>query len=399
MDLKFDKNKSIQSLIDEPKTLIITREENLSFQSVSPFLIKHIVRGVIDGDPNKCIKLRNGSLLVETKNLKQANKLIKLISFGSSMSVQVNESASNNSKGIFFNYGLLQLSDELIMEELKSQNVINIKRFTKKVDGTTVDSGIFLITFSTSQLPEYVHLGYEKSSIRPYIPRPLQCSNCFKYFHHSNNCKSDKRCINCGEKYHLQKEGEKCDRTTSCVNCKSQHIPYFKECPTLKKNKEIQAIKVIQRVSMREAKFAYQRTHPTENSYSSVVRRNCNCVCNCETSNTTQNDDHNIIESNDNRIYPSTSSSDREVLETSNIFDSAMEYEENLIDEEETNRGPSKTRDPKPINILKRDNSIIFPRNMSNREKRKLKLNEKKDTKRQTLESKRDLKSSSPDTS
>lgn len=66
----------------------------------------------------------------------------------------------------------------------------------KKVYDNLKETGLFIVTFAMSSLPSELDVGYEKVRIRPYIPLPLKCNNCFQYGHVSKICKNENICYN-----------------------------------------------------------------------------------------------------------------------------------------------------------------------------------------------------------
>lgn len=60
--------------------------------------------------------------------------------------------------------------------------------------------------------------------VRSYVPLVKQCYKCFRFGHIKTFCKSEERCIICGEKAHKD-----CDKPIKCRNCKENHRSSFKE--------------------------------------------------------------------------------------------------------------------------------------------------------------------------
>ena len=104
-----------------------------------------------------------------------------------------------------------------------------------------------------------------------YIPNPLRCINCFRYGHTKNHCKRQKICARCGQDSH---ETSSCNFQIQCVSCKGPHYATAKECPKWLEEKEIQKIKIQQRIPYPEARkiVENQKTHPTVNSYSETLK-------------------------------------------------------------------------------------------------------------------------------
>lgn len=131
-------------------------------------------------------KLKSGQLLIQCLNGKQANKIIKMLCLSSEIFVKVEEHVSlNRSKGIFYSNELRCLTDDELLKEIREQNpnIIEIKRLKRRDPETrtltTTDLGLYITTFNVSDLPEKILLGYMYTLVKPYIPNPLRCFNCF----------------------------------------------------------------------------------------------------------------------------------------------------------------------------------------------------------------------------
>lgn len=298
---ELDHNKHMKDPSIGPKYLMMTRIENMQNSSkyensstkketltnVSPFLIKKVIDSVC-GEIEICKKLQSGNILLKTKNLTQAQKLIKLISLSPTIKIEVSEHKTlNQSRGVIYCNDLRNIAENEILEELKSQNVTEVKKILKKQNNnlteTTgdnnnlIETGLIIITFASISLPEFINIGYQRTRVRTFIPPPLKCKDCFRFGHLSKFCNYDKLCINCGNIDHLA-ENELCEKVQTCNNCKENNLPntnhtaVSKICPIFIKHKEIQAIKTIEKVDSKTAIAKYNERHSNKNSYSTVAR-------------------------------------------------------------------------------------------------------------------------------
>ncbi|XP_075167662.1 uncharacterized protein LOC142239777 [Haematobia irritans] len=307
--LLFDRDKRVlnpDSL--QPVFLLMARagiHADKGFTNVSPFLIKKAI-DTVGGQVMNCKKLRNGQLLIECTNGKQANKIIKMMSLSIDIFVNVEEHKSLNvSKGIFYTNELRCLDDEEIKKEIVTLNksITDIKRLKKRDPETkqltTVDSGLYIVTFNVRDPPESVYVGYFYSKVKPYIPNPLRCYNCFKFGHVSDKCSTpSKVCPHCNQNEHtnVDESGkrEKCNNKPKCANCSSDHNSFSKECPLYKKEYEIQTIRITEKITIYEARKQYAIRNPLPVSFAnasslkpttpSATTKTCNCSCNCKTS-------------------------------------------------------------------------------------------------------------------
>lgn len=193
-----DKDKTVLNPNSkDPIFLLMTRtgiNENHGLSNVSPFLIQKSI-DCIATRVKMCKKLRNGTILIECFNGKQADKIIKMKSLSTNIFVNVEEHNSmNKSKGTIYTHDIKCLSDAEILVELKSQNpsIVEIKRVKKRNPETKAltneDMGLYIITFNTSELPEKILLGYQSVEVRAFIPYPIRCFKCFSFGHVNEKC-------------------------------------------------------------------------------------------------------------------------------------------------------------------------------------------------------------------
>lgn len=275
------------------KFLIIeAKEKNYSLNNVSVFSIKKSIDNCCGAVIN-AKKLTDGTLLVECKDSKQAQKLMKLpFIFGNNnINIEVNvreHGHLNTVKGIVYSNEFNDIDEKEIQEGLADQKVIAVKKL--KINNQIAEkykkTGVIL-TFNLFKLPETISVGYEIVYVKTYVPSPLQCFNCWKLGHMSNNCKTSRKCLNCNEDYH----GENCNKESKCTNCNesTHNSREKKECEAYKKEHEIQKIKVEDKISYLQARNKYNILFPDPNktSYSKIIQQNtisnktCNCKCSC----------------------------------------------------------------------------------------------------------------------
>ncbi|XP_024885946.1 uncharacterized protein LOC112463676 [Temnothorax curvispinosus] len=90
--------------------------------------------------------------------------------------------------------------------------------------------------------------------VRRYVPQVRQCFNCFRFGHTKLNCKSDTRCIICGDKAH-----GRCEREQRCYNCGGCHKSTFRGCPQFEKTKNINIVMAHKNISFHSAKRIVER--------------------------------------------------------------------------------------------------------------------------------------------
>lgn len=249
-----------------PRFLIVKRREG-DFSKVSPFLIEKVLSGLVGNV--KSVKKNKEGLLIETNNPNQTKKLLKQTKFHE-FDIEVTPHAFlNYSKGVITCRDLLNCTVEEIMDNLKDQGIINVKRISTKRDGIVTDTASLILTFNSPKLPEKVKAGiYHSLSVRPYIPAPMRCFNCQKFGHTTQSCDKEPICI-CGKALH---QGESCTDPIICVNCNGEHSARSKNCPIFKEEAAIQRIKTLEKIPYNEAKKRVKtNASPTSGSYAKIT--------------------------------------------------------------------------------------------------------------------------------
>lgn len=267
--------KRLEDMTDSGRFMIIERADaEATMTTISPFVLGKAVEHIIDGRPREMRKLRNGTVMVRTMNRKQADKLLKKTELCQGINIKVTEHKSlNESKGVITCFDLKHASDDEILTELKSQHVIGLKRLKKRVSKELVESDSMLLTFDTLSPSEFLTVGYyERIRVRLYIPRPMQCFNCYRFGHTGKQCKVEAICRNCGE---LKTYEHKCKQVI-CSNCCSvEHAAWDKICPKFVEEQEIQTIKTKEKLPYSEARKIYLKNRPPlQQSFADIVKVN-----------------------------------------------------------------------------------------------------------------------------
>lgn len=279
ISFELDNSKKLKNDTPGPKFLIMKRlESNSTLKDISPFLIKKTIDTVC-GEIDSCKTLTSGDKLIKTKNAIQAAKLIKLIALSPTIKIEVSEHFTlNSSKGVIYCNSLREIKEEEILFELKAQNVTEVKKILKKEGETLKETGLIIFTFSTPELPLNINIGYEKIPMRPYIPLPMKCRNCHRYGHLAKFCKNSIICANCGCPPHTDENNPVCLNKPMCINCneneleEKNHSSNDKKCPIFIKQKEIQAIKITQKVDIRTALQTCNVRNRYTTSFATTVR-------------------------------------------------------------------------------------------------------------------------------
>ena len=209
---------------------------------------------------------------MEYTNKKQIENLLRLKTFHG-LKVQVSLHASlNTCKGVVRCPDLKGVSEEEILEEMREQGVIHVRRIKVRRDDALKVTNTFVFTFNTSVLPKQLKVAFLRVSVDPYIPNPLRCYACQAFGHHENKCHREEICANCGQAKHSADETD-CKRPAKCFNCKEDHPANSKQCQAWHTEKEILKVKYTRNISFPEArKIVESYTAAPGKSYASIMK-------------------------------------------------------------------------------------------------------------------------------
>ena len=81
----------------------------------------------------------------------------------------------NASKGVVRCPDLKACSEQEILDNMREQGVVGVRRIKIRRDGSPKDSNTFFFTFNTSVLPKQLKVAIIRVTVDPYIPNPLRC--------------------------------------------------------------------------------------------------------------------------------------------------------------------------------------------------------------------------------
>jgi len=232
---------------DYDRYFTISSQEPGLLTKLSPFLIGRTISQHV-GNVCEVKKLKCGDLHIKVRDEKQC-QLIKSLKQIGSVNVKVTSNSKlNSSKGIINFWDLINSTENEILEELESQNVTHVKPMYARSNPTSTST--FLLTFSTSHIPEYVKVGYQIVSVKQYVPNPPRCFKCFSLTHISTQCSEIQKCYKCGKDQH----SELCESPINCKNCGGSHFSTSTKCPVFLAEKEVRRISVTEKMSYSQAK-------------------------------------------------------------------------------------------------------------------------------------------------
>ena len=265
---------TIKIILPNPKYVIISSAiDSQPLSQISPFVLKKCIDG-ISTEIEKIDQLRDGSILILTRNEKIADRFLKVKILGNIYPVHVKLHETLNSvKGVAYAPCLTHVEESEIVQEMKPQGVISVYKFTRLVEGKQVPTGKVVFTFDLYRLPETIDVAWYKVKVTPYIPNPMRCKQCQLLGHTQKRCKNNPSCDGCNLPRH---NPEKCTRSM-CANCMEEHSSSDKKCPKFIQAKAILKIKAEEYCSMSEARKRYKELNPINittlsNSFASMAK-------------------------------------------------------------------------------------------------------------------------------
>ena len=137
----------------------------------------------------------------------------------------------------------------------QNANVEKIERIFKGKEKTPTMS--VKVTFTQTDLPKYLYFAYQRFKVSVFIGSPWQCYRCQGFGHNAQHCRYKPRCLVCAGPHQLRE----CDKRTAnnritnvkCSNCKGDHTANYGGCPFYKDAKEVEKLRVNNKVSYRDA--------------------------------------------------------------------------------------------------------------------------------------------------
>ena len=227
-------------------------------KSVSGLKLARSIEGVC-GNLKNVTRQRDGSVLLEANTDRQIEAISSVKSLAG-LQVKVEPHPTLNlCKGVVTHEDFVSESETDIKSFFEPEGVVHIHRVQRKVEGKLIPTSTLILTFDRPCLPNHIKCGFYNLRVRQYIPNPLRCFKCQKFGHTQDRCKSPSViCVSCGHEAH---ESE-CQFPPCCVNCHGNHASNSRDCPSFKSEKEIQKIRVTEKVSFPEARRRFQEQNP-----------------------------------------------------------------------------------------------------------------------------------------
>lgn len=230
----------------------------------NPFIVEKSVTQLA-GKVNDGYMTKDGSLVLKVRNPKQAGTLLQMDKLIDDTRVKVEKHPTLNRTKMFVSCNeVATLDDKTLESELKEKyEILEIRRMTRTVNGTRVNTGGIVITFDGTTAPTEIDIGFYKRTTRPFIPSPMQCFRCFKFGHTKTRCQAAPACRICSKEHPIALDTNNrqvCNEPAWCRNCDGDHQIASRNCPLYKEEELIIQIRSDEGVSLHEArKLAKQR--------------------------------------------------------------------------------------------------------------------------------------------
>ena len=267
-------------IIDKPELSTFNRffileslEKERTLDDLGEFELFDDIEKECKGLPDTFKILRNGTMLVKSKNTTQS-QTIQQINKLAGMKVKVSAHRGlNSSKGTVLARKWDRYTDEMLCEHLKREGVIDVKKLPSRPD-KTYKGERYLLTFNRIHPPEKIRGGLQMLQVREFIPSPRRCFNCQGFGHIGFHCKREQGiCVKCSETTHVAQR-EPCNRAPLCRNCGGDHPASDKNCSVFKMEQEIITIATKEKVSFAEARRKTRARYPNATkSYADMVKK------------------------------------------------------------------------------------------------------------------------------
>ena len=163
-----------------PRFIILESKEQPPLTKTSPFVIEKSISALITPKTVKKKKLKTGTILIEVIEKKTSWNNIKAKKIHNIDIKAYPHERLNTSKGVIRNGELSLCSIMEIKNELKKQNVINVKRITIKKQNEIIETNTYILTFTNPKPPLEIKIGYTVVKVETYIPNPRRCQSIAK---------------------------------------------------------------------------------------------------------------------------------------------------------------------------------------------------------------------------
>ncbi|XP_055584719.1 uncharacterized protein LOC129737584 [Uranotaenia lowii] len=237
----------------------------------NPFLIGRSIEnfaGKIEGAFYE--KSRNWYVL-KIRNKNQGRQLTTLTTLLDGTPIMIGRHPSLNQRKLVVTCREVDgMEDKILLEELSSQKIIDVRRITKKTNAGIIGTSTLILTINSTIIPEFIHFGLLRVRTRIYYSQPLLCRQCLQYGHPKSRCKNLLACKNCSRSH----DSVDCQAEPFCGNCKTTgHSPLDRKCPIWTAESAAQKLSTDKNIPINEARRMITTSSSTT-SYANAVKAN-----------------------------------------------------------------------------------------------------------------------------
>lgn len=241
------------------------------------FIISATVQAAIGLENMKKLRTtkeaRGTRYILRTDSIIVRDALLKIEKLADGTPVEIIQHPTLNvSCGIIYDTDSIHETEEYLLRELAPQGVVHVRRIRKRDGERFKNLPLLVLSFSSTQVPEFIYVGLIRVAVKVYYPSPLLCFRCGTYGHAKKNCdpsKFEPTCLRCSQQ-HGEDDPLPCRRDPYCKQCKGAHPVSSRDCPVYKDEEKIIKIKVDQGLSFGEARTLF---NSNSNSYSAVTKQ------------------------------------------------------------------------------------------------------------------------------
>jgi len=159
-------------------------------------------------------------------------------------------------------------SIDVLKEAISSPfRILEIHRLNRRVktgnEFQYVPSRTICIKFTGQQLPSHIGLFNCRYPIFPFVPKARICFSCFRIGHLSKACKSNPRCLLCGDSAHISsKDCPNSSLPAKCINCEGAHLVTSHDCPEVTRHKMALSLATAKNISYSEVRRSVTFSSP-----------------------------------------------------------------------------------------------------------------------------------------
>lgn len=141
--------------------------------------------------------------------------------------------------------------DEIMNFTASNQKIVSVRRILKRINSNEKKTTqTCILKFEGQQLPNYITLFGTRCEVEPYVSPVIQCYNCLRYGHMSQQCRSHLRCSRCSKEHKLSE----CEADTmSCIYCKGYHLSTDRKCTEYAIQKSVKKLMAYDNLSYAQA--------------------------------------------------------------------------------------------------------------------------------------------------